>query len=74
MVELEEWYWGNIDGILATNKCKKDGDFLVRYSVNKQRYVITCQWKGTCQHYLILVRDTNSFQMIEMSVKPLTSR
>ena len=58
MVELEEWYFGNIDSILAINKCKEDGDFLVRHSVSKQQYVITCRWKGTCRNYLIQVRIT----------------
>ena len=34
MVELETWYFGNIDSTLARTKCKKDGDFLVRFSID----------------------------------------
>ena len=53
MVELEEWYFGNIERALAISKCKKDGDYLVRFSDIKQRYIITCQWRGQCSHYTL---------------------
>ena len=55
MVELETWYFGNIDSSLARTKCKKDGDFLVRYSLDKQRYVISCRLKDTCHHCIVQV-------------------
>ena len=66
MVELEEWYFGNIDNVLAGNKCKKDGDFLVRYSVSKQRYIITCKWKGICHHYIVGV---SIYQPLKLYIK-----
>ena len=55
MVELETWYFGNIDSTLARTKCKKDGDFLVRYSIDKRRYVISCRLKDTCHHCIVQV-------------------
>ena len=55
MVELETWYFGNIDSTLARTKCKKDGDFLVRYSIDKQRYIISCRFNDTCHHCIVQV-------------------
>ena len=55
MVELETWYFGNIDSTLARTKCKKDGDFLVRRSTDKQRYIISCRLKDTCHHCIVQV-------------------
>ena len=61
MVELETWYFGNIDSTLARTKCKKDGDFLVRYSIDKQRYVISCRLKDTCHHCIVQVSIVHSY-------------
>ena len=55
MVELESWYFGNIDSTLARTKCKKDGDFLVRYSIDKQRYIISYRFNDTCHHCIVQV-------------------
>ena len=60
MVELEEWYFGNIERALANSKCKKDGDFLVRHSDIKQRYIITNRWNGQCSHYTMDVSFNNN--------------
>lgn len=53
MVELEDWYFGNIERALAISKCKKDGDFVMRFNDIKQRYIITSRWKGQCSHYTL---------------------
>jgi hypothetical protein len=66
MVELEEWYFGNIERALAISKCKKDGDFVVRFNDIKQRYIITSRWKGQCSHYTLDVsfNKKNCFSML----------
>ena len=53
ILELEPWYYGNIDSCIACKKCKEDGDFLVRYSVKKQKYIISCRWENTCHHCIV---------------------
>ena len=55
MVELSAWYFGSIDSIHASNKCKQNGDFLVRYSVHKRQYILSCRWKDKCQHFIMAV-------------------
>ena len=61
MVELEKWYFGNIDSTLARTKCKKDGDFLVRYSLDKERYVVSCRLRNTCHHCIVQVSIVHTF-------------
>ena len=66
ILQLEPWYFGNIDSDLAGNICKEDGDFLVRYSVNKQKYIISCRLKGNCHHCIV---DVSFQRMIKKFVK-----
>ena len=60
MVELEPWYYGYIDSAMAGKMCKKDGDFVMRYSVNMQRYIITCKWNNACQHCIVDVSSMST--------------
>ena len=60
MLELEPWYFGYIDKALANSKCKEDGDFLVRRSLNMQEYVISCRWNNSVHHYVIQVSVNNN--------------
>lgn len=55
MIELEPWYYGNIDSTLARSKCKRDGDYLVRYSTDKQKYIISCRQDDACHHHIVQV-------------------
>lgn len=79
MLELEDWYFGNIDQALASKKCKEDGEFLVRNSETKQKYIITCRWNGQCSHYtidvsrkkIISTTKPNSMGGIELTLKTL---
>ena len=52
-MEEEEWYFGDIDRRLAESKCKKPGDYLVRYSERQNKYVLTCNWNGSSKHFVI---------------------
>jgi hypothetical protein len=52
-VEDEEWYFDDIDRRLAESKCKKPGDYLVRYSERQNKYVLTCNWNGNSKHFAI---------------------
>ena len=52
-VEEEEWYFGDIDQQIAESKCKKPGDYLVRYSERQDKYVLTCNWNGAAKHFVI---------------------
>ena len=52
-MEEEEWYFGDIDRRLAESKCKKQGDYLVRYSERQNKYVLTCSWNGNSKHFVI---------------------
>jgi hypothetical protein len=52
-VEDEEWFFGDIDRRLAESKCKKPGDYLVRYSERQNKYVLTCNWNGNPKHFVI---------------------
>ncbi len=54
-VEEEEWYFGDIDRRLAENKCKVEGDYMVRYSERQRKYVLTCKYKGSAKHFVIQV-------------------
>lgn len=60
VLELEPWYFGYIDKALANTKCKEDGDFLVRRSLNMQEYVISCRWNNTVHHYVLQVSVYNN--------------
>lgn len=52
-VEEEEWYFGDIDRRLAESKCKRPGEYLVRYSERQNKYVLTCNWNGAAKHFVI---------------------
>ena len=67
MIELADWYFGHIDSAIACAKCNEDGDYLVRYSINKQRYVISCRQKNTCHHFVLEV----SRLLVSLSLKNL---
>ncbi len=54
-MEEEEWYFGDIDRRLAENKCKVEGDYMVRYSERQRKYVLTCKYKGSAKHFVIQV-------------------
>ena len=68
LVELETWYFGNIDSSLARTKCKKEGDFLLKYSINKQRYVISCRLKDTCHHSIVQVSISSNFLLQKLLI------
>ena len=54
-VEEEDWFYGDIDRRLAESKCKKAGDYLVRYSTRAGKYVLTCNNNGAAKHFMIQV-------------------
>uniref|UniRef100_A0A8C4EMZ4 Tyrosine-protein kinase n=1 Tax=Dicentrarchus labrax TaxID=13489 RepID=A0A8C4EMZ4_DICLA len=75
----QDWYHGAIPRLEVQQLLKNDGDFLVRKSQEKQGYVLSVQWDGSCKHFLIqnldnLYRlDGESFQSIPMLIYHLLS-
>ncbi|KAM7406189.1 hypothetical protein PAMP_000582 [Pampus punctatissimus] len=53
----QDWYHGAIPRLEVQQLLKNDGDFLVRKSQEKQGYVLSVQWDGTCKHFLIQNTD-----------------
>ncbi|XP_035761224.1 tyrosine-protein kinase Fes/Fps [Neolamprologus brichardi] len=49
----QDWYHGAIPRLEVQQLLKNDGDFLVRKSQEKQGYVLSVQWEGSCKHFLI---------------------
>uniref|UniRef100_UPI0037E9905B tyrosine-protein kinase Fes/Fps n=1 Tax=Semicossyphus pulcher TaxID=241346 RepID=UPI0037E9905B len=56
-LEQQDWYHGAIPRPEVQQLLKKDGDFLVRKSQEKQGYVLSVQWEGACKHFLIQSTD-----------------
>ena len=52
-LEAELWYYGEISRTDAEHLMTKDGDCLVRYSNNKESYVLTAKWGGEIKHFII---------------------
>ncbi|XP_015229343.1 PREDICTED: tyrosine-protein kinase Fes/Fps isoform X2 [Cyprinodon variegatus] len=53
----QDWYHGAIPRLEVQQLLQNDGDFLVRQSQEKQVYVISVQWEGSCKHFLIQNTD-----------------
>ncbi|KAK2920248.1 tyrosine-protein kinase Fes/Fps isoform X2 [Channa argus] len=53
----QDWYHGAIPRLEVLELLKRDGDFLVRKSQEKQGYVLSVQWEGSCKHFLIQNTD-----------------
>ncbi|KAI3377859.1 hypothetical protein L3Q82_008994, partial [Scortum barcoo] len=49
----QDWYHGAIPRLEVQQLLKNNGDFLVRKSQEKQGYVLSVQWDGSCKHFLI---------------------
>uniref|UniRef100_A0A672HNW4 Tyrosine-protein kinase n=1 Tax=Salarias fasciatus TaxID=181472 RepID=A0A672HNW4_SALFA len=49
----QDWYHGAIPRPEVQQLLKNTGDFLVRKSQEKQGYVLSVQWDGSCKHFLI---------------------
>uniref|UniRef100_A0A7N8XDL7 Tyrosine-protein kinase n=1 Tax=Mastacembelus armatus TaxID=205130 RepID=A0A7N8XDL7_9TELE len=52
-LEQQDWYHGAIPRLEVLELLKSDGEFLVRKSQEKQGYVLSVQWDGSCKHFLI---------------------
>ncbi|XP_054468458.1 tyrosine-protein kinase Fes/Fps [Anoplopoma fimbria] len=77
----QDWYHGAIPRPEVQQLLTNEGDFLVRKSQEKQGYVLSVQWGGSCKHFLIqntdnLYRlDGESFHSIPLLIDHLlTSR
>ncbi|XP_041846405.1 tyrosine-protein kinase Fes/Fps isoform X2 [Melanotaenia boesemani] len=53
----QDWYHGAIPRLEVQQLLRNDGDFLVRKSQEKQGYVLSVQWDGSCKHFLIQSTD-----------------
>uniref|UniRef100_A0A8D3DGZ7 Tyrosine-protein kinase n=1 Tax=Scophthalmus maximus TaxID=52904 RepID=A0A8D3DGZ7_SCOMX len=53
----QDWYHGAIPRLEVLQLLKSDGDFLVRQSQEKQGYVLSVWWDGSCKHFLIQNTD-----------------
>ncbi|KAK2854090.1 hypothetical protein Q5P01_006751 [Channa striata] len=53
----QDWYHGAIPRLEVQQLLIRDGDFLVRKSQEKQGYVLSVQWEGSCKHFLIQNTD-----------------
>ncbi|CAN9507027.1 unnamed protein product [Ophioblennius macclurei] len=49
----QDWYHGAVPRLEVQQLLKNNGDFLVRKSQEKQGYVLSVQWDGSCKHFLI---------------------
>ena len=52
-MEDEDWYFGTIDRKEAEMKCRQAGEYLVRFSVKQNKYVLTVHWNGNGRHFVI---------------------
>ncbi|XP_061737411.1 tyrosine-protein kinase Fes/Fps [Nerophis ophidion] len=52
-LEQQTWYHGAIPRLEVEQLLQCDGDFLVRQSLEKQGYVLSVLWEGSCKHFLI---------------------
>ncbi|XP_057702429.1 tyrosine-protein kinase Fes/Fps isoform X1 [Corythoichthys intestinalis] len=52
-LEQQEWYHGAVPRLEVQQLLQCDGDFLVRTSQEKQGYVLSVHWDGSCKHFLI---------------------
>nr|XP_019954237.1 PREDICTED: tyrosine-protein kinase Fes/Fps-like [Paralichthys olivaceus] len=59
----QDWYHGAIPRLEVLQLLKNDGDFLVRKSQEKQGYVLSVQWDGSCKHFLI--QDTDNLYRLD---------
>ena len=55
----QDWYHGAIPRLEVQQLLRNDGDFLVRKSQEKQGYVLSVQWDGSCKHFLIQNTDVS---------------
>lgn len=55
----QDWYHGAIPRLEVLQLLKSDGDFLVRQSQEKQGYVLSVWWDGSCKHFLIQNTDVS---------------
>ncbi|KAM9861075.1 tyrosine-protein kinase Fes/Fps [Aulostomus maculatus] len=53
----QDWYHGAIPRLEVQQLLKNSGDFLVRKSQEKQGYVLSVHWDGSCKHFLIQNAD-----------------
>uniref|UniRef100_A0A8C7ZBX4 Tyrosine-protein kinase n=1 Tax=Oryzias sinensis TaxID=183150 RepID=A0A8C7ZBX4_9TELE len=63
VVQKQDWYHGAIPRLEVQELLKNDGDFLVRKSQEKQGYVLSVQWDGSCKHFLI--QDTDNLYRLD---------
>ena len=49
----QSWYHGSIDRQVTEDLLKKNGDFLVRYSVQNKSFVLSCRWNGLHLHFVV---------------------
>ncbi|KAG7482369.1 tyrosine-protein kinase Fes Fps [Solea senegalensis] len=78
-LEQQDWYHGAIPRLEVQQLLKSEGDFLLRKSQEKQGYVLSVQWGGSCKHFLIqntdnLYRlDGESFHSVPLLIHHLLS-
>ncbi|XP_061600103.1 tyrosine-protein kinase Fes/Fps isoform X2 [Cololabis saira] len=78
-LDQQDWYHGAIPRLEVQQLLRNDGDFLVRKSQEKQGYVLSVQWDGSCKHFLIqnvdnLYRlDGDSFHSVPQLIHHLRS-
>ncbi len=71
LVEEEEWYYGDIEREVGENKCKNNGDYIVRYSKGISQFTLICKWNGAPKHFVILeTTDVSIELLIELLVWP----
>ncbi len=63
-VEEEEWYYGDIEREVGENKCKNNGDYIVRYSEGISQFTLTCKWNGAPKHFVILETTDVSIEFL----------
>ncbi|XP_061521736.1 tyrosine-protein kinase Fes/Fps [Phycodurus eques] len=54
----QDWYHGVVPRMEVQQLLQCDGDFLVRKSQEKQGFVLSVHWDGSCKHFLI--QNTNN--------------
>ena len=52
-MEIEAWFYPNMERREAELKCINSGDYLVRYSSKQNRYILTVNWLGQGKHFVI---------------------
>ncbi|XP_061671174.1 tyrosine-protein kinase Fes/Fps isoform X2 [Syngnathoides biaculeatus] len=57
-LEQQDWYHGVVPRMEVQQLLQVDGDFLVRKSQEKQGFVLSVHWDGSCKHFLI--QNTNN--------------